>query len=252
MRTRRRVLIEKNATRSTSIRTQSIIRIRHSEDVDEGEEEERRTSNKGKSSKYDDHVKKAALSSEELHERDIRGKKNSDKDLKYKEPLPNDSRQSEDKYGTKRIYDKSKHEEYYSEGRKDSESARKGREDRRFSHASRYKSPDVAPQDESHKKRRNIPPKLSDEERALRLREMQMDAELHKEQRCKRLKKAEEDDAQEASRARVSSGRNFLDAAHKSVYGAEKGGSSTIEESVRRKFYSQGRSGAGDNNAFRR
>lgn len=107
---------------------------------------------------------------------------------------------------------------------------------------------------ESHHKRRNIVPKLTEEERAARLREMQVDAELHEEQRWKRLKKADEDDAREAMQTDRSRGRNFLDAAHKSVYGAaEKGGSATIEESVRRRsYYLQGRSDALDANAFRR
>lgn len=106
---------------------------------------------------------------------------------------------------------------------------------------------------ESNNKRRYVAPKLTEEERAARLREMQVDAELHEERRWKRLRKAEEDDAREATRASSSSGKNFLDAAHKSVYGAEKGGSSTIEESVRRRaYYSQGRSEAGETNAFRR
>ncbi|BFG15434.1 hypothetical protein CerSpe_017080 [Prunus speciosa] len=39
---------------------------------------------------------------------------------------------------------------------------------------------------ESHYKRRNVAPKLSEEERAARLKEMQIDAELHEEQRWKR------------------------------------------------------------------
>ncbi|KAK1297658.1 hypothetical protein QJS10_CPB15g01269 [Acorus calamus] len=101
--------------------------------------------------------------------------------------------------------------------------------------------------------RRNVP-KLTEEERETRLREMQQDAELHEEQRWKRLKKASEVDAQEASKAAASTkGPNFLEAAHKSVYGTEKGGSATIEESVRRRaFYSQGRPEAHENNAFRR
>ncbi|KAK9933093.1 hypothetical protein M0R45_020302 [Rubus argutus] len=98
-----------------------------------------------------------------------------------------------------------------------------------------------------------VPPKLSEEERAARLKEMQMDAELHEEQRWKRLKKAEDNDAREATQAVRSSGRNFLDAVQTSVYGAGKGGSSTIEESVRRRtHYLQGRSEAGESNAFRR
>ncbi|GLU18362.1 hypothetical protein SLE2022_346680 [Rubroshorea leprosula] len=105
---------------------------------------------------------------------------------------------------------------------------------------------------ESHHKRRGVAPKLSEEERAARLREMQEDAEVHEEQRWKRLKKAEENDAREDTRATISDGRNFLDVAHRSVYGAEKGGSSTIEESVRRRtHYLQGRSES-EGNAFRR
>ncbi|CAL8991817.1 unnamed protein product [Prunus brigantina] len=106
---------------------------------------------------------------------------------------------------------------------------------------------------ESHYKRRNVAPKLSEEERAARLKEMQIDAELHEEQRWKRLKKAEENDTLEATQAVKSSGRNFLDAVQTSVYGAERGGSSTIEESVRRRtHYLQGRSEASERNAFRR
>lgn len=90
---------------------------------------------------------------------------------------------------------------------------------------------------------------VSKEERAAKLKEMQMDAELHEEQRWRRLKQAEDDDAKEVKQA-SSSGRNFLDVAHKSVYGAEKGGSSTIEESVRRRtHYSQRKT---EGNAFRR
>ncbi|XP_038972789.1 pre-mRNA-splicing factor CWC25 homolog isoform X2 [Phoenix dactylifera] len=94
---------------------------------------------------------------------------------------------------------------------------------------------------------------MSEEERAARLREMQLNAELHEEQRGKRLKRAAEADAQEALRASTSRGKNFLDAAQKSIYGTEKGGSSTIEESVRRRaYYSQGGSAVHESNAFRR
>lgn len=107
------------------------------------------------------------------------------------------------------------------------------------------------PRPDSNSRLRNSV-KLSAEDRAARLREMQMDAEMHEEQRWKRLKKAAETDAQEALRDQASSGRNFLDTAQKNIYGAEKGGSSTIEESVRRRtHYSQGRSDT-DKNAFRR
>ncbi|KAG6576831.1 Pre-mRNA-splicing factor CWC25-like protein, partial [Cucurbita argyrosperma subsp. sororia] len=94
--------------------------------------------------------------------------------------------------------------------------------------------------------------KLSEEERAARLREMQQDAEFHEEQRWRRLKKAAEDDALEAEQNAVPSSRNFLDTAQKHMYGAEKGGSSTIEESIRRRtYYSQGKSEI-EANAFRR
>ncbi|CAA0818049.1 Unknown protein [Striga hermonthica] len=96
------------------------------------------------------------------------------------------------------------------------------------------------------------PVKLSEEERAARLREMQTDAEIHEQQRWKRLKKAADSEAREAVKDQASVGRNFLDSVQKSVYGAEKGGSKSIEESVRRRMhYSQGRSAA-ESNAFRR
>lgn len=104
-----------------------------------------------------------------------------------------------------------------------------------------------------HQKHRGVVTKLSEEEKAARLKEMQMDAVLHEEQRWNRLKKASENDAKEASQASSVGGANFLNAAQKSVYGADKGGSSTIEESVRRrKYFSQGRSDANEGNAFRR
>ncbi|XP_043688201.1 pre-mRNA-splicing factor CWC25 homolog isoform X2 [Telopea speciosissima] len=105
----------------------------------------------------------------------------------------------------------------------------------------------------SSSKHLNTAPKLSEEERAARLREMQMDAQLHEEQRWKRLKKASEDDAREVRQVDSSAGQSFLDAAQKSVYGADRGASSTIEESVRRRtYYLQKQSEAGEHNAFRR
>eukprot|EP01018_Ginkgo_biloba_P025427 Gb_17874 [translate_table: standard] len=95
--------------------------------------------------------------------------------------------------------------------------------------------------------------KLSEEEKAARLREMQIDAELHDEQRWQRLKKASEADALEAKKVNTGTGKNFLDATSRSVYGAEKGGSATIEESVRRRtHYLQGSAAAREGNAFRR
>lgn len=148
----------------------------------------------------------------------------------------------------RRSHEKSEREKYFSEGKRNLDVAENERERRRFHEASCHDGR------ESHHKRRNVSAKLSEEERAARLREMQVDAELHEEQRWKRLRKAEDDDARESTQASASGGRNFLDAAHKSIYGAEKGGSSTIEESVRRRtHYSQGRrSEAHERNAFRR
>ncbi|KAM7525337.1 hypothetical protein LguiA_015239 [Lonicera macranthoides] len=197
-----------------------------SEDVSTKGEEER---NKGhyRVSKNEERSYKAATaappySEDESSGRDTREKrKNSSvRDLKYKERSPSSSAlRSEAPATTERRGDVQP-----GMGRRDQEKS------------------------ESHHKRRNnaASKKLSEEERAARLREMQMDAEVHEEQRWKRLRKAEEDDAREITRADPS-GRNFLDAAHKSVYGADKGGSSTIEESVRRRtHYSQGRTQVGD------
>ncbi|XP_011628212.1 pre-mRNA-splicing factor CWC25 homolog isoform X2 [Amborella trichopoda] len=111
---------------------------------------------------------------------------------------------------------------------------------------------------------RNEPPhkreKLSEAEKAARLREMQLDAERHENQRWKRLHKASEADAREeaASTSKGRGGRNFLEETQRRVYGAtmEKGdgrASTTIEESVRsRAFYLQGSSEASERNAFRR
>ncbi|KAF3331054.1 pre-mRNA-splicing factor CWC25 isoform X1 [Carex littledalei] len=95
--------------------------------------------------------------------------------------------------------------------------------------------------------------KMSEKEREERLQQMQLDAELHEEQRWKRLKKAEDDDAKEAVVSNSYRGKNFLHETQKSIYGAEKGGSSTIEESVRRRaYFSQGGKSAHESNAFRR
>lgn len=147
----------------------------------------------------------------------------------------------EDIEGSKRGHERSKHEGHSAE-----------RENGSIRQASDSNHSTLPPRPESHK-RRGRAPQLSEEERTARLREMQVDAELHEEQRWKRLKKAEEDDAREARRLGGSGGKSFLDAVQKSVYGAEKGGSSTIEESVRRRtHFLQGRTEADERNAFRR
>ncbi|KAH9611086.1 hypothetical protein KSS87_018989 [Heliosperma pusillum] len=161
----------------------------------------------------------------------------ADKDLR-------DIRRTKDDYGSEKRDEKSSNEKYPADSRDDKPSSSAQTSDTK--HAA------LPPKPESHR-RRGKAPQLSEEERAARLREMQMDAEIHEESRWKRLKKAEEEDAQEASKATVSRGSSFLDDVQKSVYGAEKGGSSTIEESVRRRsHFSQGRTQVDEHNAFRR
>lgn len=147
-----------------------------------------------------------------------------------------------------RYYSKSKSERYASEGQSNGDAPKRGRDSERENRS----FPDPGSNRSSHYKHRNAAPKLSEEERAANLRQMQLAAELHEEQRWKRLKKAEENDAKESIQSSTSGGRNFLDAAQKSVYGAGEGGSSSIAESVRRRtHYSQSRD-AGEGNAFRR
>lgn len=194
---------------------------------------------------------------------DAKGKRSSSsKDCNYKKRRHADSpdpatekdvgqwrkRESRDDFGREKHY--SRHRES-GPGYKDRDNG-----DGRNLQKSQYdSSSDMAAQGDGkpQNKRRNPSVKLSDEERAAKLREMQMDAECHEEQRWKRLKKAEENDAQEDVRSHLSGGRNFLDTVQKSVYGTEKGGSSTIEESVRRRtHYLQGRVESTDRNAFRR
>ncbi|KAL5222504.1 hypothetical protein ABZP36_027217 [Zizania latifolia] len=95
---------------------------------------------------------------------------------------------------------------------------------------------------------------MSAEEREARLRQMEADAEVHEEQRWSRIKKAADDDAKEAASVNANQfrGKNFLEEEKKSIFGAEKGGSATIEESIRRRaYYSQGGRDA-EGNAFRR
>ncbi|KAE8663227.1 BTB and TAZ domain protein 3 isoform 1 [Hibiscus syriacus] len=172
----------------------------------------------------------------------------SEDELKEAESREKNRRRQKYKYDDrddiKRNHDKSKHSKYSSQAPRRIEADKNQEKD---GPSSDHR--DIATRDN---RRRGGTSKLSEEERAARLREMLEDAELHEEQRWKRLKKAEENDTREATVSSTSIGRNFLDAAHKSIYGAEKGGSSTIEESVRRRaHYSQGRYES-ERNAFRR
>ncbi|XP_062087995.1 uncharacterized protein LOC133794662 [Humulus lupulus] len=188
----------------------------------DSDDESRRKSSHKKSSNYD----KYSDLDDSSHREASRNEKNSYRSSKYREQSPDGQSKRETvrdgQNVAERNLEKSEKERYVAKDRQ-----------------------------ESHHKRRNAAPKMSEEERAARLREMQMDAELHEEQRWKRLKKADDDDAREATQAAIIRGKNFLDEAQKSVYGTEKGGSKSIAESVRRRtHYTQGRSLEG--NAFRR
>ncbi|CAN1178524.1 Pre-mRNA-splicing factor CWC25 homolog [Linum perenne] len=203
---------------------------------DDGRNGDRKRSfNKHKSSKYRDH----SASEDESSGRESRRRKDTSRGLRDRDRSP-PGRFSEKTDAThrdrwERDHERSKTDKRFSDGRE-----------------TRPNGTSVgAVNQDSYRKRRNSAPKLSEEERAARLKEMQLDAEIHEEQRWKRLKKADEADVQEDSQAKQSGGKNFLDAAQKSIYGAEKGGSSTIEESVRRRAYYSQRSESGGN-AFRR
>lgn len=175
---------------------------------------------------------------------DVSRERKRRKDLENRHELPDDrARNTEFSSGTGRKCEKSMHNDHSSHSRSDNK-----RLEKKPVNDVSAQGPVSDPQN-----RRKKAPKLSEEERAARLREMQLDAEVHEEQRWKRLKKADEDDAREAALAAVAKGRNFLEVAKKNVYGAEQGGSATIEESVRRRsHYLQGRSAADSGNAFRR
>ncbi|PKI47552.1 pre-mRNA-splicing factor CWC25 homolog [Punica granatum] len=224
---------------------------------DEAEKESRKKSRK--SSNRDEYRRRARSDSEdESSDTEIRRRKSRHEYIRNKETSVDgltDRRSGRDDNQDRRNHEKTQRERYYSEGPSNSDVSRRERE-RKYFHeesASKYGSRTDSRNDSSNYKRRNVAPKISEEERAARLQEMQMDAELHEEQRWKRLKKADDNDASEANRDVSSRGKNFLDAIQKSVYGAEKGGSSTIEESVRRRtYYSQHRSQTGEGNAFRR
>eukprot|EP00850_Spirogloea_muscicola_P013612 SM000093S24423 [mRNA] locus=s93:224777:226967:- [translate_table: standard] len=93
---------------------------------------------------------------------------------------------------------------------------------------------------------------LSEEEKAAQLAAMREDAEVHEEQRWERLKRARERDAAEDARStREPAARTFIDATNRAVYGAGKGGSTSIEESLKRRAHFRDRAGF-DKTAFRR
>lgn len=223
-----------------------------SDDASHDDRKAKRQSTKQSSDRNGHHRKAQSDSEDDLHGRESR-KKHRHGDSKHE-------RSSDGSLGVKRGKDdarnpnrNSRHENDDLESRSNRDAYR--RESRSSIDASRHRGDTLQGEgrNESQYRRRNTAPKLSEEERLARLREMQMDAELHEEQRWKRLKRADAEDAQESKRDAPSRGKNFLHAVQKSVYGAEKGGNLTIEESVRRRtYYSQGRSETGEGNAFRR
>ncbi|KAL2341454.1 hypothetical protein Fmac_009394 [Flemingia macrophylla] len=184
-----------------------------------------------------------------------RRRKNHYEDKRYREKSPSHQRRQRNGKDYKedagdRYYNISRSDKYALEGQSKTKDPNSG--DRRFSEASSNRYSVSSHERGPQFKHRNVAPKLTDEERAAKLRQMQLAAELHEEQRWKRIKKAEESDAKEAIDNSKAGGKNFLDTAQKSVYGAAEGGSTSIAESVRRRtHYSQGRSG-GEGNAFRR
>ncbi|CAK8531216.1 unnamed protein product [Lathyrus sativus] len=182
-------------------------------------------------------------------------RKNHYEDGKYRERSPS-HHQSQSKVkdykedADDRNDNKSKSGRYAPEGQANFDVSK--RENGSFREPSSTRSSATSLERQSRYKRRNVAPKLSEEERAAKLRQMELAAELHEGERWKRIKKAEEIDAKEAIQNTSSVGKNFLDNAQKSIYGAAEGGSSSIAESVRRRtHYSQGKSG-GEGNAFRR
>lgn len=95
--------------------------------------------------------------------------------------------------------------------------------------------------------------KLSEEEKVARLKEMQIDAELHEEQRWQRLKKGAEADAKDVEQSNFGRGKSFMDDTNKSVYGAQNTTNASLSESVRRRAHYRDRGAAdGQSNAFRR
>ncbi|CAK9325031.1 unnamed protein product [Citrullus colocynthis] len=213
---------------------------------DASPEKQRRKHDHDKSSKHDGH----SHSEDRRSKADSKNEKDRDRGSKYAARSSYD--QSDRKTYKSSPYD-SAAERHHDRSKRDRDSYSNNEKDsRRVGESRSYESNASETPRESRHKHRRPATKLSEEERAARLREMQQDAELHEEQRWRRLKKAAEDDALEAKQNAAPSSRNFLDTAQKRMYGAEKGGSSTIEESIRRRtYYSQGKSEI-EANAFRR
>ncbi|CAN4078769.1 unnamed protein product [Withania somnifera] len=225
---------------------------------DKKEKDEHRHKHRDKKSKHHHSKSKHSRNSssrqtsdpdEYSSEYDSRRKKESRKEKKFNEQKSSLIRDPEGDNNSDRGKNNTRHDNL--EAAKYERQIRSDPPRHEYYHSSRGQTRSDPPRQESRHNTRK-PVRLSEEERAARLREMQRDAEVHEEQRWKRLKKADEKDAKEAVHAGSTGGRNFLDAAQRSVYGAGKGGSSTIEESVRRRTHYSQRAEASEGNAFRR
>ncbi|KAL1320498.1 hypothetical protein HN51_065182 [Arachis hypogaea] len=242
---------------------------RHHKSLSDSEYDSSEEESKRRKSRFEDKKYKEKMEFDSSEEE--RRRKSHYEDKKYRERSPdhhhrerkdcNDEaerspshhqRHRKDYNGKRDDKNYNKSERYASERQSNSDAPAKRVNNGSFPEPSLNRSAATSHERESHHRRRYVAPKLSEEERAAKLKQMQLAAELHEEQRWKRIKKAEETDAREATQNKNSGGRNFLDDAQKSVYGAAEGGSKSIAESVRRRtHYSQGRSG-GEGNAFRR
>lgn len=229
---------------------------KHKSQSDSEDDTTERRKRKAGNGDFDKKHHRAQSDSENELSEGERKRKNHYEDKKYRERSPSHQRRQRNDKDYKedagdRNYNRSKSERYASDNLSNID-APKSR-DGRFSEASSNRYSASSLERGSHYNRRNVAPKLSEEERAAKLRQMQLAAEVHEEQRWKRIKKAEESDAREAIQNTNAGGKNFLDTAQRSVYGAAEGGSASISESVRRrKHYSQGSRSGGEGNAFRR
>ena len=242
---------------------------RHHKSLSDSEYDSSEEESKRRKSRFEDKKYKEKMEFDSSEEE--RRRKSHYEDKKYRERSPNhhhrerkdcndeaerspshQQRHRKDYNGKHDDKNYNKSERYASERQSNSDAPAKRVNNGSFPEPSLNRSAATSHERESHHRRRYVAPKLSEEERAAKLKQMQLAAELHEEQRWKRIKNAEETDAREATQNKNSGGRNFLDDAQKSVYGAAEGGSKSIAESVRRRtHYSQGRSG-GEGNAFRR
>ncbi|XVF44195.1 hypothetical protein PTKIN_Ptkin02bG0101400 [Pterospermum kingtungense] len=187
---------------------------RHKKHHHSGSKHRKHSSSKHKLYSEDDASEDDKISRNHHHKRSEYGnhsrRRESDSKDELKETKRLEKNHRKQKYGyydedvVKRNHDKSKHDKYTSQATHSIDADKNQDKDGR----SYYDNRAAAPQDDKLRKGTS---KLSEEERAVRLCEMQEDTEVHEEKRWKRLKKAYENDAQEAKMASMSVGQNSLD-----------------------------------------